>query len=326
MRSTKAWAGYLLVVGLYSVAGCSGDAEGVGGSAGERGTSVTTATTTVTSASSVTATSTGPTTGAGGAAGAMSTSGSGGASGTTGTGGRTGTGGSISDAGLDASADAGPRSDAGCQFSDVMPPALFASLFPDIQAPYTYEGLASAAVRYYPAFLCTGDLNLRKREAAAFLANVVHETIGFKYAEEIACAGMCATAAACQVYIGGRDPRCAGKCYDGRGAIQLSFCNNYIAASTALGLGSQLVDMPELVATNPELAVATAVWFWMIQGRCHQAIVNGMGFGATVRAINGIECTSSDPVRIDQWQDRLQWFNTITAAMGIPAGDTTGCR
>jgi hypothetical protein len=64
----------------------------------------------------------------------------------------------------------------------------------------------------------------------------------------------------------------------------------------------------------------------MIQGRCHQAIVGGSGFGATVKAINGIECTSTDPVRIDQWQDRLDWFNKITAAMGIPAGDTSGCR
>jgi predicted chitinase len=219
-----------------------------------------------------------------------------------------------------------PPSDGGCQFSDVMPPALFAMLFPDIQPPYTYDGLAAAAVRYYPAFLCTGDLAMRKREAAAFLANVVHETIGFKYAEEIACAGMCATAAACQGYIGGRDARCAGKCYDGRGAIQLSYCNNYLAASMALGLGTQLVDTPEVVATNPELAVATAVWFWMVQGRCHQAIVGGSGFGATVRAINGIECTSTDPVRIGQWQDRLDWFNKITAAMGIPAGDTSGCR
>jgi predicted chitinase len=300
------WTRALGIVAIGWMIGCSGDAQGVG-QAGAGGAMATNGTRAATVATAVTT----------GTAG----SGDGGA-----TGGSAGSGASR-DSGAPGADASGPVSDAGCQFSDVMPPDLFAMLFPDIKAPYTYEGFVSAAVRYYPAFTCTGDLAMRKREAAAFLANVVHETVGFQYAEEIACAnGMCATAPVCQVYIGGRDPRCAGKCYDGRGAIQLSFCNNYIAASTALGLGSELVDMPEVVATNPEIAIATAIWFWMVQGRCHQAVVGGSGFGATVRAINGIECTSTDPVRIQQWQDRLDWFNQITTAMGIPAGDVSGCR
>jgi hypothetical protein len=55
-------------------------------------------------------------------------------------------------------------------------------------------------------------------------------------------------------------------------------------------------------------------------------IVNGGGFGQTVQAINGIECSSTDPVRINQWNNRLLLFTQITAVIGIELGDTSGCR
>ena len=53
----------------------------------------------------------------------------------------------------------------------------FAKMFPRRDAFYTYEGL-TAALAAYPAFATTGTATVRKREAAAFLANVSHETGG----------------------------------------------------------------------------------------------------------------------------------------------------
>src|SRR5690349_15498677 len=53
----------------------------------------------------------------------------------------------------------------------------FAKMFPRRDAFYTYEGL-TAALGAYPAFATTGTATVRKQEAAAFLANVSHETGG----------------------------------------------------------------------------------------------------------------------------------------------------
>jgi len=204
-------------------------------------------------------------------------------------------------------------------FCDLLSEAQFNQLFPNARPPYSYAGLVAAADTYYPLFTRTGDLAARKREAAAFLANVAHESGGFQYAEELICAnGAWMTNPDCSVYISN------GISYHGRGAIQLSYLSNYRAASRALC--ADLVANPDQVATNPELAMGTAIWFWMQGGRCHQIITNNGGFGATVNAINGIECSSMDPVRIGQWNDRLALFTSITAAMGIPVGDTSGCR
>ncbi|HEX3773651.1 MAG TPA: chitinase [Polyangiaceae bacterium] len=212
-----------------------------------------------------------------------------------------------------------PGTCAAGSFCELLSEAQFQALFPNATAPYSYDGLIAAADGYYPSFTRVGDLPARKREAAAFLANVSHESGGFRYAEELACDdGQWMTNPDCQVYL--HD----GVSYYGRGAIQLSFYNNYSAASKALCV--DLVSNPDQVATNPVLAIGTAVWFWMERGACHDAIVGGKGFGATVQAINPIECSSDDPVRIGEWQDRLNLFTTIAGVMGIDPGDTSGCR
>jgi hypothetical protein len=53
--------------------------------------------------------------------------------------------------------------------------AVFEQAFPDRNPFYSYDGLI-AALRTYPAFTTTGDDATRRREAAAFLANVDHDT------------------------------------------------------------------------------------------------------------------------------------------------------
>src|SRR5690606_32446923 len=100
--------------------------------------------------------------------------------------------------------------------------AQFNQLFPSRNSFYTYQGFLDAAA-IYPAFGGTGDTATRKREIAAFLANVTHETGDLRYVEEINKGDYCSSSGSC--------PCEAGKRYFGRGPIQLSWNYNYCAAS-----------------------------------------------------------------------------------------------
>jgi Chitinase class I len=225
---------------------------------------------------------------------------------------------------------------AGCMpgsFCELFTEGMYNCFFPQAKAPYSYAGLVSAADKYYPAFTRTGDLYMRKREASAFLANIAHETVGLQYAEEVACSsGKCFTNQACAPYLFTLNG--TQKCYDGRGAIQLTTYENYRLAETALGGLGLMRDIeanPELVATDPEIAIATAIWFWMERTNrtigCHTAIVGEKGFGITVIEINGpIECGVTQGIGFDEWKDRLSWFSRLTNSMGIDTGDISGCN
>lgn len=64
----------------------------------------------------------------------------------------------------------------------------------------------------------------------------------------------------------------AGRRYYGRGYIQLTWCNNYKAASLDLLGNTSLVANPDLVATNENLAWNTAFWFWKVVIYFHHVI------------------------------------------------------
>ncbi|MET9894259.1 glycoside hydrolase family 19 protein, partial [Streptomyces sp. NPDC006465] len=65
----------------------------------------------------------------------------------------------------------------------VVSEAQFNQMFPSRNGFYTYSGL-KAALSSYPGFAKTGSDTVRKQEAAAFLANVNHETGGLVYVVE----------------------------------------------------------------------------------------------------------------------------------------------
>ncbi|XP_058795609.1 uncharacterized protein LOC131666747 [Phymastichus coffea] len=124
-------------------------------------------------------------------------------------------------------------------------------------------------------------------ELAMLLAQLIHESGGFQYREEIAC----------------KDTKCPGqyvdkvglpgKFYYGRGFIQLSWGVNYKAASQALGLGYKLLQNPDLVASNTKYSVDVSTWFWQKNVRPALKGANKNKFGVTTKAINGaIECSS----------------------------------
>eukprot|EP00171_Calliarthron_tuberculosum_P010772 IDg10772t1 len=62
--------------------------------------------------------------------------------------------------------------------------AIFNQLFPARRPFYTYAGLVAAA-NAYPKFTKTGSTDTKKREGAAFLANIAHESGFLKHIREL---------------------------------------------------------------------------------------------------------------------------------------------
>lgn len=207
----------------------------------------------------------------------------------------------------------------GTGFASIVSNAQFDQMFPSRNAFYTYQGLVTAA-NFYPAFAGTGTTDTRKREAAAALANFNHETGGLWYITEIA-QGLYCDAGNTQY------PCAAGKKYYGRGPIQLSWNFNYGPAGVALGL--PLLTNPDLVEQDSATAWKTALWYWMTQNgpgtmTPHNAMVNGAGFGETIRSINGaLECNGGNGAQV---QSRINAYNNFIGILGTTAGPgNLGC-
>ncbi|MGW4684637.1 glycoside hydrolase family 19 protein [Streptomyces sp. NPDC004244] len=215
----------------------------------------------------------------------------------------------------------GGGTDPGNPSGFVVSEGRFQQMFPNRNPFYTYGGLV-AALSAYPAFAGTGDDTTRKREAAAFLANVSHETGGLVHIVEQN------TANYPHYCDAGRPYGCpAGQAaYYGRGPIQLSWNFNYKAAGDALGIN--LLANPYLVEQDPAVAMKTALWYWNTQNgpgtmTAHAAMVNGAGFGETIRSINGaLECNGGNPAQV---QSRVDAYRSFTALLGVTPGEHLAC-
>jgi chitinase len=108
--------------------------------------------------------------------------------------------------------------------------------------------------------------------------------------------------------------------------MQLSWNFNYKAAGDALGV--DLLDTPSLVETNAAIAWKTGLWYWDTQTgpgtmTGHNAMVNGAGFGETIRSINGsIECNGGNAAEV---QDRVTRYQNYAAILGVPTGGNLYC-
>ncbi|KAL8139012.1 hypothetical protein V2J09_005013 [Rumex salicifolius] len=140
------------------------------------------------------------------------------------------------------------------------------------------------AVGSFPSFGTTGGADVQKREIAAFFAHVTHETGHFCYIEEINGASHNYCQASAQW------PCNPSKGYFGRGPLQISWNYNYGPAGQAIGFDG--LNSPETVSRDPTIAFKTALWFW--SNNVHSVITGGQGFGATIRAINSIECNGGN--------------------------------
>ncbi|MFF8960502.1 chitinase [Streptomyces sp. NPDC014894] len=203
----------------------------------------------------------------------------------------------------------------------VVSEAQFNQMFPGRNAFYTYKGLTDA-LSAFPAFAKTGSDTVKKQEAAAFLANVSHETGGLVHIVEQNTANYPHYCDRTQPY------GCpAGQAaYYGRGPIQLSWNFNYKAAGDHLGI--DLLNQPSRVQNEAAVAWKTGLWYWNTQSgpgtmTGHSAMVNQAGFGQTIRAINGsLECNGGNPAQV---QSRVNKYTQFAQIMGVPTGANLYC-
>ncbi|KAL7207059.1 hypothetical protein ACSBR2_019705 [Camellia fascicularis] len=208
---------------------------------------------------------------------------------------------------------------------------------------YTYDAFIAAA-NSFPGFATTGDTATQQREIAAFLAQTSHETTG---GWATAPDGPYAWGY-CYLREQGNPPDycvpdaqwpCApGQQYYGRGPIQISFNYNYGPAGSAIGV--DLLNNPDLVATDPVISFKTAIWFWMTpqspKPSCHDVIDGSWtpsaadqsagrfpGYGVITNIINGgLECGHGSDARV---QDRIGFYQRYCQIIGVSPGDNLDC-
>ncbi|KAI5402230.1 endochitinase A2 [Lathyrus oleraceus] len=207
---------------------------------------------------------------------------------------------------------------------------------------YTYDAFLSAA-KAFPNFANKGDTATKKREIAAFLGQTSHETTGgWPTAPDGPYAwGYCFLreqnpSTYCQA--SSEFPCASGKQYYGRGPIQISWNYNYGQCGRAIGV--DLLNNPDLVATDPVVSFKTALWFWMTpqspKPSCHDVITGGWspssgdraagrlpGYGTVTNIINGgLECGRGQDSRV---QDRIGFYKRYCDIFGIGYGANLDC-
>ena len=207
----------------------------------------------------------------------------------------------------------------GSGFANIVSNATFTTLFPNRSVLYTYDGLVAAA-QQYPRFCTEGTLEQCKREAAAFLAHMSHETGGGVFVDEQNPQGNYCDPSftAC--------PCAAGKNYHGRGPLQLSWNFNYGRCGNAIG--KDLLNHPELLSTDSLITFLASLWFWMTpqtpKPSCHDAIRNS-GFGMTINVINGdLECGPQAP-HPEEAQNRIRLYSLYAGLLLVTPGGNLNC-
>ena len=194
----------------------------------------------------------------------------------------------------------------------------FRQMFPRPNPFYAYADMITA-IKSFPEFAGAGDDTLRKQEAAAFLANVAHETLDLQYISEINQANWPNYCDQSNKQF----PCAPGRQYYGRGPIQISWNFNYGAAGKVFGV--DLLGDPDLVARDAAVAWKTALWYWMTQRGSagttpHKTMGRSAGFGETIRAINGqIECGATG-LGHEQMNDRVAYYQRFTRLLEVPVG------
>ena len=134
---------------------------------------------------------------------------------------------------------------------------------------------------------------------AHFIAQIGHETASFLFAEEIADGS---------AYEGrvdlGNTQKGDGKRFKGRGLIQLTGRANYAAYSKDSGV--DYVAKPELVASDPFVAVDVACWFWNKHGI--NKLADKDDVKAVTKRING---------GFNGLDDRIEYLVRAKAVLGI---------
>jgi nucleoid-associated protein YgaU/predicted chitinase len=202
-------------------------------------------------------------------------------------------------------------------FASIVSQQMFSQIFPNANPIYTYEGLVSAT-QTYPTFCNEGSSAQNQQEAAAFLANVSHESGALVFVNEVNPPEIYCQSDA-------QYPCASGQTYIGRGPLQLTWNFNYGACGAAIG--ADLLNQPGLVATDSTITFQTALWFWMTAQppklSCHQAI-SSSGFGECINIINGgLECGQA--TENPEAANRVQLYQQFCGMLGVSPGNNLTC-
>nr|AAP03085.1 class IV chitinase [Galega orientalis] len=200
--------------------------------------------------------------------------------------------------------------------ADIVTPAFFNGIINQAGSScagknfYTRDAFLNA-LNSYNQFGKGGSLDDTKREIAAAFAHFTHETGHFCYMEEIngASHDYCDNTKT-------QYPCAPGKGYYGRGPLQITWNYNYGPAGTDNGFDG--LKSPETVANNAVISFKTALWFWM---KNVHSVVN-QGFGATIRAINSIECNGGNSNAV---QARVNYYTQYCSQLGVAPGNNLKC-
>jgi len=159
-----------------------------------------------------------------------------------------------------------------------LPPGFSAAKLHGVMIRATPVGLATYAAPLATRMAVHGiDTPLRM---AHFLAQIAHESGDLRYAEELGSGAR---------YEGradlGNRRYGDGRRFKGRGLIQLTGRANYARYGKARGRDFTTAAGARALATDPELAVDVACWFWHDRGL--NAFADADDLAAVTRVING---------------------------------------
>lgn len=168
--------------------------------------------------------------------------------------------------------------------------------------PEDYD-LAGDRVALVPAMKQGGIVT--KNQIAAFLANVCQETDWLKTLEEYGGYDY-------WQYLVHMSGDAHAWMYHGRGYIMLTWADNYRAAGWGIGVGDRLVNEPNLLATDKELAAKTAVWYWT--SRHCGPYADREDFEAVCSLINRGQARPTGPIK--GWEERLAAYERAKSVIG----------
>lgn len=175
-------------------------------------------------------------------------------------------------------------------------------------APQLPDSQAAELVVYLAQAMAEFDITTPQR-AAAFLAQLTHETGGFRYIEELwgpSKQQLRYEPPSTLAKKLGNDAKGDGYKYRGRGFIQLTGKSNYRAAGNALGV--DLVKQPTLAAA-PAIAARVAAWYWHENGL--NSLADAGDYLAITKRING---------GVNGLDERMKYWKKAKSILGIPEG------
>lgn len=161
--------------------------------------------------------------------------------------------------------------------------------------PTLSEGKAQEIALALNPAMEAGEINTPQRQAA-FLAQIAHETGGFRWVRELGRTAYFKRYEG-RADLGNTEPG-DGARYKGRGFIQITGRYNYTQAGKALGIN--LIDNP-ILAERYDIAARLAVWYWNSRNLNTPADAGDeLGFKVITRRING---------GLNGYEDRLTYWS-----------------